>query len=323
MELAEKISAATEGRGPALKLLSGLRDQLEEGRSGIWSSLEDIAEGLPAAASQSAKGMIERLRGNYTEDEWGFDEEFLDAAYPFFEFLYERYWRVKAVGVNNVPAHGRALLVSNHAGIVPWDASMIGAAIVKEHPLPRIPRFMVLNWAFQLPYISFFIRRVGGTVASPYNAQRLLSQDHLVAVFPEGVKGAGKMFKDRYRLQRFGRGGFVEIALRAGAPIVPVAVIGSEEIHPMIGNIPSLGGLIGSPYFPITPTFPWLGLLGLIPLPSRWRIEFCEPIDLSDYGPDACDDPNLIFELSQAIRETIQEKIYEGLVDRGRPFGLF
>lgn len=323
MELAEKISAATEGRGPALKLLSGLRSQLEEGRSGIWSSLEDIAEGLPAAASQSAKGMIERLRGNYTEDEWGFDEEFLDAAYPFFEFLYERYWRVKAVGVNNVPAHGRALLVSNHAGIVPWDASMIGAAIVKEHPLPRIPRFMVLNWAFQLPYISFFIRRVGGTVASPYNAQRLLSQDHLVAVFPEGVKGAGKMFKDRYRLQRFGRGGFVEIALRAGAPIVPVAVIGSEEIHPMIGNIPSLGGLIGSPYFPITPTFPWLGLLGLIPLPSRWRIEFCEPIDLSDYGPDACDDPNLIFELSQAIRETIQEKIYEGLVDRGRPFGLF
>ncbi len=323
MELAERIGAATDGRGSALKLLSGLRDQLEEGRSGIWSSLEEIAEGLPSAASQSARGMIERLRGNYTEDEWGFDEEFLDAAYPFFEFLYERYWRVEAVGVNNVPAHGRALLVSNHAGIVPWDATMIGAAIVKEHPLPRIPRFMVLNWAFQLPYLSFFIRRVGGTVASPYNAQRLLSQDHLVAVFPEGVKGAGKLFKDRYRLQRFGRGGFVEIALRAGSPIVPVAVIGSEEIHPMIGNIPTLGRLIGSPYFPITPTFPWLGLFGLIPLPSRWRIEFCEPIDLSDYGPDACDDPNLVFELSQAIRETIQDKIYEGLVDRGRPFGLF
>ncbi len=322
MALAEKIGSTVNGRGPAIKMLNSLRDQLEDGRTGISGALEEIAEGLPAATRQAVQGMINRLRGNYTEDEWGFDEEFLETVYPLFEFMYKYYWRVKPVGVNNVPAHGRALLVANHAGIMPWDATMIGASIIKEHPIPRVPRFMALNWAFALPYIGFFIKKVGGTVASPYNAQRLLNQDHLVAVFPEGVKGAGKMFKDRYRLQRFGRGGFVEIALRTSSPIVPVAVIGSEEIHPMIGNIPPLGRLIGSPYFPITPTFPWLGLLGMIPLPSRWRIEFCEPIDLSDYGPDACNDPNLVFELSEAVRETIQEKIYEGLVDRGRPFGL-
>ena len=132
---------------------------------------------------------------------------------------------------------------------------MIGLALLREHPLPRHPRFLVLNWAFDLPWISAFIRRVGGVVASPYNALRLLQQDHLVAVFPEGVKGTGKPFAERYRLQRFGRGGFVEIALRAGAPFAP-----------------------------ITPTFPWLGPLGLVPLPSKWRIESCEPVDLSEYG---------------------------------------
>src|SRR3712207_1281420 len=164
------------------------------------------------------------------------------------------------------------------------------------------------------------IRKVGGVVASPYNAMRLLEQDQLVAVFPEGVKGAGKDFSDRYRLQRFGRGGFVEIALRTRAPIVPVAVVGSEEIYPKIGELPLVAKAIGAPYFPVTPTFPLLGPLGAIPLPSRWRIEFCEPIETASYGPEAAADRALVFELSERVRDTIQQKIYENLVERGPAF---
>jgi 1-acyl-sn-glycerol-3-phosphate acyltransferase len=141
-----------------------------------------------------------------------------------------------------------------------------------------------------------------------------------VAVFPEGVKGAGKPFAQRYRLQRFGRGGFVEIALRTGAPLVPVAVVGSEEIYPKLGESPVLARLTGAPYFPLTPIFPWLGPLGVIPLPSRWRIEFCPPLDVSGYGPEAADDRALVFELSEQVRETIQQKLYENLVKRGPAF---
>ena len=226
------------------------------------------------------------MRGDYHEDEWGFDEEFAEAAYPFFELLYDQWWRVEATGVDNVPAHGRAMLVSNHAGaLFPFDASMITGAIMKEHPLPRWPRFMVLDWAFSLPFLSAFMRKVGGVPASPFNATRILERDGLMMVFPEGVKGTGKPFAERYRLQRFGRGGFVEVALRTGSPIVPVAVVGSEEIYPKIADSSMIARAIGAPYAPITPTFPWLGPLGLIPLPSKWRIEFCEPIDVSGLGP--------------------------------------
>lgn len=316
-------STAEVAGGLGLEFLRSLRKGLESEGADLAEVTQNAATELPAKARRAFTRLIARSRGEYSEDEWGFDEEFTEAVFPFFEFMYERYWRVRATGVTNVPAHGRAMLVANHAGILPWDATMMTMAIMKEHPLPRIPRFMVLSWAFRLPYISFAMRKVGGTVASPYNALRLLEQDHLVAVFPEGAKGAGKMFRDRYRLQRFGRGGFVEVALRTGSPIVPVAVVGSEEIHPMIANVPPLGRLIGSPYFPVTPSFPLLGPLGVVPLPSRWRIEFCDPVDLSGYGPDAAEDRNLVFEISQAVHDTIQEKLYENLVVRGKAFGVF
>jgi 1-acyl-sn-glycerol-3-phosphate acyltransferase len=193
-------------------------------------------------------------------------------------------------------------------------------ALLRGHPLPRQPRFMVLNWAFDLPWVSVFIRKVGGVVASPYNALRLLEQDQLVAVFPEGVKGTGKPYSERYRLQRFGRGGFVEIALRAGAPIVPVAVVGSEEIYPKLADVPALARLIGAPFFPVTPTFPWLGPLGAIPLPSRWRIEFCEPIETAPLGPDAAGDRAAVLELTERVRDTIQQALYANLVRRGPAF---
>jgi 1-acyl-sn-glycerol-3-phosphate acyltransferase len=307
--------------------ITGTAEFLRRLRSGIDGGLDPVtaaeraAVALPKTLRDSVERVSRRMAGRYHEDEWGFDEEFAEAVYPFFDFLYEVWWRVQATGVHHVPSHGRALVVSNHSGsLFPFDASMLTGAIMKQHPLPRWPRFMVLNWAFELPFLSFFMRKVGGVPASPFNAIRLLEQDEIVMVFPEGVKGTGKAFSDRYRLQRFGRGGFVEVALRTGSPIVPVAVVGAEEIYPKIAESRSLAKLIRAPFVPITPTLPWLGPLGLIPLPSRWRIEFCEPIDLSEYPPEAADDRALLFEISERVRETIQAQLYEALVRRGSAF---
>jgi 1-acyl-sn-glycerol-3-phosphate acyltransferase len=304
---------------PALAFLRAMRTGLDGGQ-GLPTALASGALALPRDARDSLDAAMRRLGGHYDEDDWGFDEQFADAALPFLEFLYDRWGRVHAEGVQLVPAHGRALLVANHAGILPWDGTMLGVALLREHPLPRQPRFLVLNWAFELPYVSVAMRKLGGVPASPFNAIRLLEEDQLVAVFPEGVKGAGKSYRDRYRVQRFGRGGFIEIALRTGAPIVPVAVVGSEEIHPKLAESDLLARLTGAPYFPITPTFPLLGPLGAIPLPSRWRLEFCEPIDLSSYGPEAAADRALVLELSEQVRDTIQRKVYENLVKRGHAF---
>jgi 1-acyl-sn-glycerol-3-phosphate acyltransferase len=303
----------------ALAFMRRLREGLDAGLD-LPDAVARGAAALPRDARATVERLIDRIDGDYEEDEWGFDEEFADLIEPLFGFLYDTWWRVRADGLHNVPAHGRALLAANHAGILPWDATMISMAILREHPLPRHPRFLVLNWAFDLPWVSTAMRRVGGVVASPYNAMRLLEQDQLVAVFPEGVKGTSKPFAERYRLQRFGRGGFVEIALRTGAPIVPVAVVGSEEIYPKIGELPLLARLVRAPFFPVTPTFPWLGPLGVVPLPSRWRIEFLEPIPTSGYGPAAASDRPLVLELSERVRDAIQEAVYANLVRRGPPF---
>jgi len=303
----------------ALGFMRRLREGLDSGLE-LPEALARGAAALPREARDTLDHVLRRLEGDNEDDEWGFDEEFADLVEPFFGFLYDRWWRIKVEGAHHVPAHGRALLASNHAGILPWDATMISVALLREHPLPRHPRFLVLNWAFDLPWISVFIRRVGGVVASPYNALRLLEQDQLVAVFPEGVKGTGKPFSERYRLQRFGRGGFVEIALRTGAPIVPVAVVGSEEIYPKIADLPPLARLIGAPFFPVTPTFPWLGPLGVVPLPSKWRIEFCEPIETAYYGPGAASDRGLVLELTEQVRDTVQQAVYANLVRRGPAF---
>ncbi|MDQ3102868.1 MAG: acyltransferase family protein [Actinomycetota bacterium] len=302
------------------RFLRGVRVAVDGGLDPL-AAVEVASAELPKSLRDSIERMARRLRGDYHEDEWGFDEEFAEAAYPFFEFLYDRWWRVDATGLENVPSHGRAMLVSNHAGaLFPFDASMITAAIMKRHPLPRWPRFMVLDWAFDQPFLSSFMRKVGGIAGSPFNATRILQDDGLMMVFPEGVKGTGKPFAERYRLQRFGRGGFVEIALRTGSPIVPIAVVGSEEIYPNIADASLLARAIGAPFVPITPTFPWLGPLGLIPLPSKWRIEFCDPIEVSGLGPEAADDRRIVFELSEQVREVIQGKLYENLVKRGSAF---
>ena len=306
---------------PAVAFLRGLREALDAGVD-LPAALARGAGALPRDARDALSRAARRLEGDYTEDEWGFDEEFAETVFPLFEFMYDRWWRVQVERpARTCPSHGRALLAANHAGIVPWDATMMGVAILREHPLPRYPRFLVLNWAFDLPYVSFFMRKVGGVVASPYNAARLLEQDELVAVFPEGVKGAGKAFRDRYRLQRFGRGGFVEIALRTGAPIVPVAVVGSEEIYPKVGEAPAAGPPARRALLPAHAHLP-------LARPAR-RACRCRPSGGSSSasrsrprptGPRRPTTARSSSSCPSECRDTIQEKVYENLVKRGSAF---
>jgi 1-acyl-sn-glycerol-3-phosphate acyltransferase len=249
-------------------------------------------------------------------DEFGFDQEFTERLQGFALWVFRKYWRVEVEGIENVPARGRALLVSNHAGIVPYDGAMIRTAILAEHPQPRHARMLVVDWAFAMPFTNMLLLKTGNVLAHPDNATTLLERDELVGVFPEGIKGASKRYRDRYRVKRLGRGGFVQVALRTGSPIIPVAVVGSEEIHPVMFDLQPLARLVGLPTIPITPTFPWLGLAGLIPLPSKWFIAFGKPIDVSHFGPDAANDARLVLELSEEVRSWIQSTLHRLLARR-------
>ena len=254
-----------------------------------------------------------RRGADYEVDDFGFDPQWTESFIDVFMVLYRDYWRVETTGIENVPAHGRALLVSNHAGVLPWDGTMIKTAVFAEHPHPRHVRALVASLFLGMPVMSWFLRRTGQTVGHPDDTRRLLERDELVLVFPEGVRGTGKNFKDRYRLRRFGRGGFVGTAIRSRAPIIPVSVVGSEEIYPMVADVAPLARFLGMPYFPLTPFWPWLGPLGMIPLPSKWRIQFHAPIHVEDNPPEAADDQNLVMAVADEVRDTIQQGIYDNL----------
>jgi len=256
---------------------------------------------------------LSKRGANYAVDDFGFDSEWTESLLPLFKVLYQGYWRVETTGIEHVPPTGRAMLVANHAGVLPWDGTMIKTAIFVEHPRPRHARALVASLFFGMPVLSWFLRRTGQTVGHPDDTRRLLERDQLVLVFPEGVKGTGKLYSERYRLRRFGRGGFVSTAIRAGAPIVPVSVVGSEEIYPMLADLAPVARAFGLPYFPITPGWPWLGPLGMIPLPSKWRIQFHEPIHVENHPPSAADDQNLVMALSDHVRDTIQQGVYDNL----------
>lgn len=296
------------------------RDAPGDWLAALRRAVDGLLDGLPAELRDVVAVASRRLAGNYEEDEWGRDPQFERALEPLFDFLYERWWRVEAVAVERLPATGPVLLVANHAGFLPWDALMIKTAVRREHPRPRELRFLELDWVFDTPWLSAVVRKLGGVAATPYNALTLLERGEAVIAFPEGVRAAQRRFGQRYRIQRFGRGGVVEIALRTGATLLPVAVVGSEEAHPRLADLPWLGRLLGLPTLPVTPTFPLLGPLGLVPLPARWRIEFCEPLELSRRGPEAADDRAYVFEVSERLRDTLQQRVYANLVARGPAF---
>jgi 1-acyl-sn-glycerol-3-phosphate acyltransferase len=249
-------------------------------------------------------------------DEFGYDPKFLRTILPALEFLYTMWWRVEASGVENVPETGPALVVANHSGVLPWDGLMVNLAIRHEHPAGRQCRMLALDMFALLPFLAPLLAQSGAVRANQENGERLLRRGELVGVFPEGVKGVGKPFKDRYRLARFGRGGFVRLALRTGAPIVPCAVVGAEEIHPKIASMDWLGKPIGLPYLPITPTFPLLGPLGFVPLPTKWSIDFADPIPMDAFGPEGAEDPILVNRLSEQVRSTVQRMVDSRLARR-------
>jgi 1-acyl-sn-glycerol-3-phosphate acyltransferase len=273
------------------------------------------------AVREAIRFLGRRMTGQYEIDDFGFDAEITEKVFaPLIRPLYRHYWRTEWRDVENVPADGSALLVGNHSGTVPIDALVMKFGLLDHHPAHRHVKLLAADLAFRMPVVGAMARKMGATLACDEDATRLLQSGEWVGVFPEGYKGVGKGYKNRYRLQRFGRGGFVEIALRTGAPIVPVAIVGSEEIYPMIGNAKLLARIGGFPYFPITPLFPWFGPLGLIPLPSKWIIRFGKPIDTKAYGPDAWQDAMLVFELTDKVRDIIQQMLHKNLMERKSVF---
>jgi 1-acyl-sn-glycerol-3-phosphate acyltransferase len=252
-------------------------------------------------------------------DDFGFDEPAARTWWPLFDFLYRVWWRVSVTGLGNVPGTGRALLVSNHSGVLPWDGAMIKTGLRLEHPARRDARMLILDMFTMLPFLQPWLREMGEVRACPENGERLLKRDELVCVFPEGVKGVGKLYRDRYRLARFGRGGFVRLALKSRAPIIPVTVVGAEEIYPNLLRLDFIGRPVGLPYFPITPFFPALGPFGVIPLPTKWWIDFGKPI-VFEHGPELADRPMIVNELADRVRTTLQTMIDSRLARRGNVF---
>jgi len=218
---------------------------------------------------------------------------------------------VEQEGVENVPAEGGALLVSNHSGALPPDAPMIMQAIRHEHTTPRPVYMLGEHWFKGYPGVGMFTNKIGLVAAHPANAQRLLRDERQLAlVFPEGQKGSRKLFWQRYRLRRFGRGGFVRTAIAAGVPIVPVAVVGAEEAMPIFAHVPLLQRLTGLIYFPVNHAFPHFGLAaGAMYLPAKFKIRFLEPIDFSGYGPDDAEDVALVQSLAEDVRARIQAQL--------------
>ncbi|MBA2477231.1 MAG: acyltransferase family protein [Sporichthyaceae bacterium] len=277
-------------------------------------------DGVEAAGALAAV-VRARLSGEYAVDEFGFDPQLSDQLFAAaLRPIYRHWFRVEVRGIEHVPATGAGLVVANHSGTLPLDAIMTQLAIQEEHPADRRLRLLGADLVFSMPFVGEAARKSGSTLACLEDAMRLLERGELVGVFPEGYKGTGKPFSERYKLQRFGRGGFVSAALRTGAPLIPCSIVGAEETYPMLANVGTLARLLGLPYVPITPTFPLLGPLGLLPLPSKWIIEFGAPVDTSAYDDTAADDAALVLDVTDQVRETIQQTLYRLLAQRTGTF---
>jgi 1-acyl-sn-glycerol-3-phosphate acyltransferase len=313
-EPARRPGTTTQERGPLAGIPVG--DWLAAFQSAAVELFGDDAE---RQLARFLAFLRRRVTGEYVVDEYGFDREltetFLMAA---LRPIATKWFRIEVRGVENIPTTGGALVVSNHSGTIPVDGLMTMVS-VHDHT-GRHLRPLGADLVFSLPFVSSLARKAGTTLACTEDAERMLRGGELVGVWPEGFKGVGKPYAERYKLQRFGRGGFVSAAVRTGVPIVPLAVVGAEEIYPLIGNVPALARLLGMPYIPITPFFPLLGPLGLVPLPSKWLLEFGEPIRTDDLDEGAADDPMLVFDVTDQVRETIQQTLYRLLMQRRSVF---
>ena len=243
------------------------------GGSGVRGFAPDVRD-TSRAHAEDARGAADA----FADDPFGIDLDFRARVTPIFRFLYERYWRVEAVGLHHLPSSGPVLFVANHSGALPFDGAMICTALDSHDG--RVGRFLYDRFVAAVGPVDTFYRRVGGVVASRENALELLKRNEQVVIFPEGVSGVAKPFSDRYRLRAFSPG-FARLALALDVPVVPVAVVGAEEIYPLVGRAEGIGKLLGMPYVPITPFFPILGLLGTLPLPTKWYMKFGKPMRLT------------------------------------------
>lgn len=306
-------NAATLAATPSAQLESEAEREAPSAEAIAVESAAELAGSQYYVQKWGRKGLRSRAE---EVDEFGLDRSFDAKLRPVLDFLYRRYFRIQTDGIENVPNEGRAVIVGNHSGSIPIDGLMLRAALRLDHPANRDLRWLAEDFLFYLPFAGVFMNRAGAVRACQENAERLLLRDNLIAVFPEGVQGIRKLFRDRYRLQRFGRGGYIRLCLRTRAPLIPCAIIGGEEASPLLYRFDALADLLRIPYLPVTPTFPALGALGLVPAPTKWRIKFGEPMRFDNYGPEAADDDLLVGRLSERVRTTIQSMLENGLQKR-------
>ncbi len=309
---------------PAPKTEPALRQALSALREEIRARL--VEREVPPSEPADWTELYDRLRRSLQTlgmrersgevDDFGMDPSALERARPLLDFLFERWWRVDVFGLEGLECERPNLFVANRSGLLPWDGLMVAHAVARRHPRAPRPRFMVADWLVTLPFAQPMLARLGGVRACRENAQRLLRTGRSVVAFPEGAKGAAKVFRDRYRVQRFGRGGVVRTAIATRAPLVPVAVVGAEEVHPVLFKVETLAHGLGLSFLPVTPTFPALGLLGAVPLPSKWSVRFGEPVETGAFPPEAVDDDLLVSRLTEELRQRVQAMLNTDLAAR-------
>jgi 1-acyl-sn-glycerol-3-phosphate acyltransferase len=292
---------------------------LEEVAQAVSSpAAELLAQGLDEDLFAGTGHAISAQTGFAAVDDFGLSPTTHARIQPVLDWLYTKYFRVQVAGIENIPADGPVLLVCNHGGALPWDGMMLATAVAREHPARRSLRWLVEDFAFHAPFLGSMLNRIGAVRACPENATRLLAEGHPLAVFPEGIQGIGKSYKDRYRLQRFGRGGHVKLALRLGVPLIPVGIAGSDDTYPLLYKVRAFSKSLGLPFIPVTPTFPMLGPVGLAPLPSRFHIEIGAPLEgLSELTPAAADDTLVVHDVNDRVRRAVAQLLERALAARG------
>lgn len=324
--MTDRVDSEQQGQG-AEKGNSELRRALRGLRREIETRFVTPNANPPAVLADDGFALFDELRRRFQTlgmversgavDEFGMDPVALRRARPLLNFLQDRYWRIDVHGLSDLPVSGGCLLVANRSGILPYDGLMISHVVSRWHPARVQPRFLVADWLITQPFVQPYLARLGGLRACRENADRVLRKGGWVVAFPEGQKGAAKVFRERYRLRRFGRGGVIRAALEMRVPLVPVAVVGAEEAHPVLFKVNTLARAVGLPFLPVTPTFPLLGPLGTLPLPTKWIIHFGPPITMEGLDAESARDELLVSRLTEELRTQIQAMVDEGV--RSRP----
>jgi 1-acyl-sn-glycerol-3-phosphate acyltransferase len=253
------------------------------------------------------------------EDEFGFRIETFALWEHIFRFLMEDYFKITFHGIENVPAEGRALIIGNHSGLIPLDGAMLTVAGVNLNPSPRRIRFLATDWFFTVPGLREWAQETGQVRGTLENAKTLLDRDEIVGIYPEGIRGVGKTFRERYRVHDF-HPGFVQLAISTQTPILPIATVGGDEILPNFANVKTFAQMLRMPFFPLTPAFPWLPThLAFMPLPIRWMMKIHKPIHL-DYPPEKASDRKLVSRIAKEVQYQIQKDLNELLRERKSAF---